>query len=244
VIKRPTRYPRIAPRTGSRGDLLLLSLLLLAVVVPPLIATAQPPIRLFFDGDESGKLPSGWISRNGSAEQVYSIEREGAGKYLHADARETSIQLGREMKFSLREFPLLEWRWRAVLFPSHSDERKKAGDDSVLGLYVLFGHPPFLSAIKYIWSDTLPVGMTFDSPFSSRTKLVVTESGRTRAGSWVMEKRDVLADYRELFGNQEAPEATGIAVLTDGDNTNSHAVGDYGEIDILSGEAKSPAPHQ
>jgi hypothetical protein len=232
-----TRKEPQGRRTGGwsrrRNRFLCPLFLALAALLLPVLAKAQPAIRISFSRDETGKPPSGWISRNGGPEQVYSVQVEGPDKYLHADARGIGVQLGHEQRFSLKEFPVMEWRWRAVLFPSHSDERKKSGDDSVLGLYVLFGRLPFFSAIKYIWSDTLPVGTTLDSPFSSRTKLVVVESGRALAGAWVEEKHDVLADYRRLFGNQEPPEVTGIAILTDGDNTNSHAIGDYGEISIL-----------
>jgi hypothetical protein len=225
---------------GRRCRAILSSLpMFVTGLIIPVIAVAQPPIHVSYEGIEQGKLPAGWTPRNGNPEQVYSVQIDGAARYLHADARGTSVQFGQERRWSLKEFPILAWRWRAALFPSHSDERKKSAGDSVLGLYVLFGHPPFLSAIKYVWSDTLPLGMMLDSPFSSRTKLVVVESGRASAGSWLEEKRDVLADYRRLFGNREAPEVTGIAVLTDADNTNSHAVGDYGEIDVLPAETPS-----
>ncbi len=53
-------------------------------------------------------------------------------------------------------------------------------------------------------------------------------------GRWVTEERNVLADYRSLFGEGEKnPAAKGIALLTDSDNTNTRAVGDYGEITIF-----------
>jgi len=64
--------------------------------------------------------------------------------------------------------------------------------------------------------------------------MVVLESGEALAGKWVIERRDVLADYHRLFGDPEnAPVARGIAILTDADNTASRASGDYGDIDIL-----------
>ena len=74
-----------------------------------------------------------------------------------------------------------------------SDERDKSRNDSVLGLYVIFGHWPFIKTIKYIWSDTLPAGSLFSSPYSSTTRTVVIRSGRSQQGTWVTEKRDVLA---------------------------------------------------
>ncbi len=190
--------------------------------------------RISFEGNEIGKAPAGWASRNGSIEDVYSVRAEGGKKFLHADARATAVQIGLETTWSLKDLPLLEWRWRALVFPDHGDERKKATNDSVLGLYVVFGRLPFVKTIKYIWSATLPIGTCLDSPFSSRTKMVVLENGEALAGKWVTERRDVLADYRRLFGDEEeAPVARGIAILTDADNTATRASGDYGDIDIL-----------
>ena len=103
-----------------------------------------------------------------------------------------------------------------------------------LGLYLVFGKQPFIRAVKYVWSTTLPIGLSLESPFSSSTRIIVLESGDAFLGKWVSEKRDVLADYHRLFGgNGDAPVAKGIAILTDSDNTASRASGDYGDIDIL-----------
>jgi hypothetical protein len=211
-----------------------LFLTLLLPLIDRAAALGESPITISFEGCEVGKTPAGWASRGGKAESVYSVKSGDSGKFLHADAQGTSVQLGLDRKWSLQDLPLLEWRWRAIEFPSDADERKKSGDDSVLSVYVLFGSFPVYHAIKYVWSDTLPVGISFDSPFSSRTKMLVVESARAQAGRWVVERRNVLSDYMRLFKTRDVPKPTGIAVLTDGDNTNSHAIGDYGEIVIMA----------
>ncbi len=177
----------------------------------PTMAMAQHAIHVTFEGNEVGKPPTGWASRNGSAADVYSVQSEGGKKFLHADARGTAVQIGLEVPWSLKEFPLLQWQWRALLFPRNGDERKKATNDSVLGLYVVFGRWPFMRTIKYIWSEPLPVNTSLESPFSSRTKMIVLESGHSREGQWITERRDVLADFHRLFGDEETvPTARGI----------------------------------
>jgi hypothetical protein len=195
---------------------------------------AQPLVHITFERDEVGKFPSGWQSRDEKdGIKVYSVQAEGEKKFLHADARDQSVQISYEQKWPLTDYPLLRWRWRAVTFPAASNERVKGGADSVLGLYVVLSGLPFVTSIKYVWSDTLPEGTVFDSPYSSGTKIVVVRSGRALAGSWVTEERDVLSDYERLFGKKEKhPVARGIALLTDSDNTRSRAVGDYLEISI------------
>jgi hypothetical protein len=79
----------------------------------------------------------------------------------------------------------------------------------------------------------LPIGTAFNSPYSSGTKIIVVQSGRALTGTWVTEERNVLSDYERFFGKGEKhPVAQGIAILTDSDNTNSCAAGDYAHISI------------
>ena len=197
---------------------------------------AQSPIPITFDGDEVGQCPLNWVSRDQkNMARVYSVQAEGEKKFLHADARDLCVQISYEKKWDLGYYPILRWSWRAMIFPTGSNEQIKSGDDSVLGVYVVLRGLPFVKAIKYIWSDTLPVGTVFDSPFSSGTKIIVVRSGRALAGAWVTEERNVLSDYDRSFGKGDTPPvAKGIAVLTDSDNTHSRAVGDYGDISMSS----------
>ncbi len=194
---------------------------------------AGPPILLTFESDEVGKPPQGWVCKSKDPGQVYSVCSEEAKRYVRASSNGLAVALGYEKAWSLKEFPILQWRWRAVVFPDNTDERKKSGADSVLGVYVVFGHWPFIKTIKYIWSDTIPEGETFDSPHAFHTKIIVVRSGRDRAGSWITERRDVLADYARLFKENKPPVARGIAILTDSDSTRTRAVGDYADIRTL-----------
>jgi hypothetical protein len=211
--------------------------LVLIFVLGPENLSAQTLIGLNFEGNEVGKFPSGWSSRDKeNMIKTYTVQAEAENKFLHADSRGTSVQIGYEKKWELKDFPILRWHWRAQTFPEGTNEREKSGNDNVLAAYVVFGGWPIPSSIKYVWSDTLPVGETFDSPHSSKTKVIVVRSGRSMIGKWVTEERNVLPDYLSLFGEGEKnPTARGIALLTDSDNTNTRAVGDYGDITISRG---------
>jgi hypothetical protein len=207
--------------------------------------SAESPIHIIFNAEDVGKFPSRWQSRDSTqAAKVYSVQAEGEKKFLHADSKGLAVQIGFEKKWGLRDYPILQWQWRAVLFPTGSNEREKSGNDSVLGLYVVFGHWPLPRTIKYIWSDTLPVGASFPSPYNKAAKMIVIRSGRSQAGTWVQEKRNVLADYHHLFGEEDNnPMAAGLAILTDSDNTKSQAIGDYGEIQTLEAIEGSKVRH-
>jgi hypothetical protein len=230
-------------------NLLFVTKFVLMLFIALTVSAAQTlplkvPIYITFQADEVGKFPSGWISRDGNnASKIYVVKGEGEKKFLHADARGVAVQIGTEHSWALKDLPVLQWQWRAILFPEGTNEHEKNRNDCVLGIYVIFGHLPFISAIKYIWSDTLPVGTTFNSPLSNGTKVMVIRSGRTLTGTWLTEKRDVLSDYKQLFGEKEKnPVATGIGILTDSDNTITHAIGDYGYIEILGSNGDLPKP--
>ncbi len=217
-----------------------LSLLTIFLFVPILLWApflfAETLVCLDFEKDTVGNFPSGWSSRDEETRgKVYSVQREENNQFLHADARAASVQVAYEKKWPLKEFPLLRWRWRARIFPEGTDERVKSGNDNVASVYVVLGGWPIPRALKYIWSDILPLGFSFDSPHSSWTKMIVQRTGRFPLNQWVVEERNVFEDYRKLFGDSDpSPAARGIALLTDSDNTGTRAVGDYDHICILS----------
>jgi hypothetical protein len=63
-------------------------------------------------------------------------------------------------------------------------------------------------------------------------------------GYLVQESRDILSDFQQFYGEGEKnPIATEIAILTDSDNTNSQAIGDYADIRVISkGDEKLDRP--
>jgi hypothetical protein len=221
----------------SRITIMFLFLVIFQFLLGP-AGYAGTLFRVDFSADEAGKFPSGWESRDDKGAQTTYVVRSEAGKtFLHADAKGTSVQIGYNKEWQLNDFPMLKWQWRAVLLPVNSNERVKGGNDNALGLYVVFGGWPFVKTLKYIWSETLPVGTSLDSPFTKNTKMIVLRSGRESIGTWVRETRDVLADYRRFFRDKDAsPVAKGIAILTDADNTDTRAIGDYADIEVSTRE--------
>ena len=64
--------------------------------------------------------------------------------------------------------------------------------------------------------------------------MVVLQSGAARVNQWIIEKRNVYADYKKAFG-KEPPMISGVAIMTDSDNTGESATAWYGDI-IFSAE--------
>lgn len=199
-----------------------------AALLPGMAAHAD----LFLENFERavvGQPPEGWRTRHGNIADVYAVREEGGRKFLHAEANGVAVLIGKEIKYDVKHYPVLSWRWRVHALPTGADERAKKTGDSAAGVYVIFGGWPTPKTLKYVWSSTLPVGTRTASPVVSRTKIVVVESGPTKRGRWVAARVNVLEDYRRLFG-EDPPLAKGIGILSDADNTGSRAAADYADI--------------
>jgi hypothetical protein len=59
--------------------------------------------------------------------------------------------------------------------------------------------------------------------------MIVVESGPARPNQWVTETRNLYEDYRQAFG-EEPPPISGVAIMTDTDNTGESATVHYGDI--------------
>jgi hypothetical protein len=95
-------------------------------------------------------------------------------------------------------------------------------------VYVLVPHSKVRGpkAVKYIWSERVPVGERLNSN-AGLTQVRVQRSGRDGAEAWHEERVNARDDYQQFFKESAAPRAAGIAVLTDADDTKSTASGDY-----------------
>jgi hypothetical protein len=59
--------------------------------------------------------------------------------------------------------------------------------------------------------------------------MIVVESGGEKLSQWVSEGRNVHEDYIKAFG-AEPPLVSGVAIMTDTDNTGESATAYYGDI--------------
>jgi hypothetical protein len=59
--------------------------------------------------------------------------------------------------------------------------------------------------------------------------MIVVESGGARVGEWITYRRNLAEDFRKAFG-YDAPLVSGIAVMTDTDNTGEKATAWFGDI--------------
>lgn len=223
-----------------------------------LVRAADAPDRIEvgkFSAEPEGRgTPAGWKSwtfRKIERHTTYVTVREDGNVVVRATAESSASGLIRAVKIDPREYPILAWRWRVSNVYMKGDVNRKDGDDYPARIYVafdydpqslglvdrakhaavrlLYGEAPPLRVINYIWESKTPKGTITSSAYTDWVKMIVVESGGELANRWIGEQRNVLEDYRKAFG-EEPSTITGIAIMTDADNTGESATAWYGDI--------------
>ncbi len=176
---------------------------------------------------------AGWESEVFEGLTDYSLVKENGSTVVKAHSRTAASGLIKKINLDPRRFRYLKWSWKVAGIIPNGDERTKAGDDYAARVYVVFPGRFFwqTKAINYIWANRLPRGASIPNAYTGNARMVAVESGNARVGQWISEERDILADYRRLFG-EEPRQIGAIAIMTDTDNTGAEAIAWYGEITI------------
>ncbi|MEO8506635.1 MAG: DUF3047 domain-containing protein [Betaproteobacteria bacterium] len=232
---------------------------MVALLAAAAVAAAIAPLVVgpFAQATPGGPLPAGWVPLTFSGVErhtEYSLVRDGDGTVVvRALADRSASGLIRKVDLPTDERPLLAWRWKVDRLLTRGDVRRKEGDDYPARVYVSFrysperlsfaqrirwgtyrvfyGEYPPHAALNYIWDANAPAGTTVPNPFTDRVRMIVVESGSARLSQWLDYERDIAADYRIAFG-EEAPPISGIALMTDADNTGETAAAYYGDITL------------
>lgn len=236
------------------------SLALVGLLGPALASTTTAPAIPLFSAMDAAHPPAGWQSLRPAPrarDTAYSLVDDGGTIVLQARAEQSMSGLAFPVRVNLREYPLLRWRWRIAAPVEAADMSTREGDDYAARIYVIFDLPrerlPFATraklalaetlygqalptaAVNYVWDNRQPVGTILPNSYTERARMIVLQSGASRAGEWVTETRDLAADFRAAFG-MEAPDVVGIALATDTDNTGTSATAWYGDIEFLRNE--------
>jgi Protein of unknown function (DUF3047) len=179
-------------------------------------------------------IPDGWQGQNwGSPKYEFTVVNDNGRRALHLLSENDSSTISKEVKVDVKQYPILQWRWRVTVLPTGGDARRKEMDDEAAQLYVTF--PRFPSAVRsriigYIWDSTAPAGAIFPSRKVNTVTFVVGRSGDADLGKWLTETRNVLEDYRRIYGEEPKESVGAISLSINSQNTSSRAEAYFGEI--------------
>ena len=200
-------------------------LLLWAFLGSPPAVHGQPfqPRLLTIVEDFEADWEDRWRAQDlGRGRTAYAVVDEDDSRVLRATSEDAGSAVIRSLYLDPLTEGTIEWRWKvARSLAGNTRERERAGDDYAARLFIVFGSGGSIrDAICYVWAAAEPPGSVYPSPYVKSVAMIVLRSGDARAGEWVTERRDVLADYRAFFG--EDPDApTAIALMVDTDDTST-----------------------
>ena len=177
----------------------------------------------------------GWQPKIFHGLTQYTLTQDKEPVVVKAISLASASGLVKKINFNPHIYRYLHWSWKIDHTISAGDETTKAGDDYAARIYVVFSGRFFwqTKAINYIWANRLKKGASIANAYTSSAMMVAVESGPANTGQWLTERRDILSDYKMLFGSDPG-EANAIAIMTDTDDTGEKAVAWYGNITLTT----------
>jgi hypothetical protein len=198
--------------------------------------------------------PPGWeplVFKKIERHTRYELVTEDDVVAVKAVSAAAASGLIRKIQIDPLAYPIVEWRWKIRNVLQKGDVTQKEGDDYPARIYItfaydpsklsftdsirykaaklLFGEYPPTGVINYIWGNHAAIGTTVPSPYAARDMMIVVDTGEEDINQWVTQKRNLLEDYRNAF-HTDPPLISGVAIMTDTDNTGESATAFYGDI--------------
>src|SRR6267154_965506 len=210
-----------------------------------------------FSAGHAGESQPGWgrfVVSPFATKSEYALVESGSGVVLEGRADGSASGFYQRIRIDPARHPVIEWRWRVLQTPGHTDPRVHSRDDSparvivafhgdvkrldigerfALALYhALTGDKMPYAIIMYSWASDAPVGTITSNDQTGKIQTIVVGNG---VGEWREFRRNVLEDYRRAFG-EEPWDIVAVGVMTDTSNTREKASAQYGDISFRPAE--------
>ena len=204
-----------------------------------------------FSAGRAGESQPGWgrfIVSPFATKSEYALVESGPRVVLEGRADASASGFYRRIHIDPARHPLIDWSWRVLQAPGHTDPRVPARDDSPARVIVAFhgdvtrlgfgerftlrlykaltGEKMPYAIIMYSWASDAPVGTITPNDQTGKIQTIVVGGG---VGEWREFRRNVLEDYRLAFG-EDPWDIVAVGVMTDASNTRGKARAQYGDI--------------
>ncbi|MCG8373152.1 MAG: DUF3047 domain-containing protein [Balneolales bacterium] len=187
----------------------------------------------------------------------YSLMETDSSFVLKAISENSASGLVYRVNIDPAKYPIIEWSWKVGGIVEDGDFSKKDGDDYPARIYITFNYskknlklgerikyetlrtfsrfPIPLRAINYVWANKAAPGTIAPNAYTNWVYMIAVDSGEENVGIWKVRTQNIYEDYKTAFG-EEPPIISGVAIMTDTDNTGNSARAYYGDIIFKTGE--------
>jgi hypothetical protein len=174
---------------------------------------------------------------------------------IKATAKSSASGIEAKLNVDLTTKPLIAFSWYAESLVEGADNTDKAAEDSPLRIVLSFegdkdtltgkeqrfheraklltGRELPFATLMYIWENQKPVNSVITNPHTSTIKKIVIASGSEELKKWIAFKRNIAEDYLLAFGKPPG-RLTGIALMSDTDNTGTDVTAYYADLSLIS----------
>jgi hypothetical protein len=219
-----------------------------------------------FSRQTAGGLPDQWepfVILPATPHTQYRLVATREGTALEANADALRLRTLSAHPDRPEEPSIVEWRWNVVQPVAGADARIPVREDSPARLVISFhgdidrldfqeritlrlykgltGQTLPYAMLMYIWAGALPAETLIPSEHTGKIQMIVLPSDERHIGQWVKFRRNVLEDYRRIFG-EEPSDIVAVGVMSDSDDTREQARAQFGDITFLARAVASQRP--
>ena len=157
----------------------------------------------------------------------------------------------------LSDYRYFTWKWKVSNTIDDSgtinnkDVIQEDGDDfaAKLGITILKKGTKDLRELSYVWTHSLPEEKVIVQErrilfWRFRYHRIVAQTGEAEVGKWVTEARDLYADYKRIYPDEEPGKIVKIYVMSDSDNTGSRVTGTFADLSFHRSRPANVSPSE
>ena len=190
---------------------------------------AETVIVFEFTEKEFGTLKVRKVMRS-KGKTEYSLGSNENGQFLRAEAKGTASGLGQKVKIDLNKTPFINITWKIEKDLKGIDEKTKKGHDFAARVFVIKKSGILNNkAVNYVFSSNNSVNESWRSPYTKSSIDYVLSTTKDNINEWVTVKANVKEHFKKLH-DLDVEELTGVAIMTDTDQTKIKAISYYQNI--------------
>ena len=163
---------------------------------------------------------------------TYTLGFNENGNYIRAESEGKASGLGKELKINLLKTPFINITWKVEKDLPGIIENSKKGHDYAARVFVIkkTGTTALSNrAINYVFSSNNSAGNNWPSPYTKKSIDYVLSTTKEHHDQWITVKANVREHFKKLH-DLDVSELTGVAIMTDTDNSKLKAVSYYQNI--------------